>query len=192
MPAFTPNRNYPYPVPTDTTDIPGDLQRLAEAVDADVQALQAIVGPRPMVRMRGFTPVIHAGAASTFGELYMEQIDFNIGGAAGPLTNGRLDLLLPGAWLIVGTFTYAPPGGANVVSIGVNLINALSNSEIGRVNTHLFPAVPEMQRQMDTSGMTFVVASDSFFLRSEVRRSAGGSSVTFLDRTLLAMRMTES
>lgn len=57
MPATTPNRSYPYPVPTDPVDVPGDIQRLAEAVNDDVQAnLVPVVGPRVMAKMRGSTP----------------------------------------------------------------------------------------------------------------------------------------
>jgi hypothetical protein len=35
MPGATPGRGYPYPIDTDPIDVAGDIQRLAEAVDAD-------------------------------------------------------------------------------------------------------------------------------------------------------------
>lgn len=53
MPANTPNRLYPYPLPADPTDIPGDMQRLAEAIDDDVCQLTADVHGRPAARFRG-------------------------------------------------------------------------------------------------------------------------------------------
>lgn len=53
MPGTTPNRFYPYPFPTDPTDIPGDMQRLAEAIDDDVCALQNGLTGRPVARFRG-------------------------------------------------------------------------------------------------------------------------------------------
>lgn len=53
MPLNTPNRFYPYPTPSDATDVPGDLQRLAEAFDTDICALQAAVANRPAARFRG-------------------------------------------------------------------------------------------------------------------------------------------
>lgn len=56
MPATTVNRDYPYPLPTDPTDVPGDLQRLAEAIDADVCALQDGLTGRPVARFRGTAP----------------------------------------------------------------------------------------------------------------------------------------
>lgn len=56
MPANTPNRGYPYPTPSDVTDIPGDLQRLAEAIDDDVCALGNNLVGRPVARFRGTGP----------------------------------------------------------------------------------------------------------------------------------------
>lgn len=53
MPANTPNRTYPYSVPADPTDIPGALQALAEAIDADVCALINGVAGRPVAQFRG-------------------------------------------------------------------------------------------------------------------------------------------
>lgn len=192
MPALTPNRSYPYSVPTDDNDVPGAIQALAEAVDADVQALQALVGPRPMARVRGVTAVTHDGVGSTFGDLYFELVDFNVGGAIGPLTSGHPQILLPGMWLAVATFSYMQPNGPNITAVGANLVDD-DNVEIGRVSTHLFPSGSEIQRNMDVSGMMFVGPGEgSLTLRSEVRRASGGSAQTFLTRTLTLLRMTES
>lgn len=43
MPGTTANRGYPYPTPGDPTNVPGDIQKLAEAVNDDVQANLATV-----------------------------------------------------------------------------------------------------------------------------------------------------
>ncbi|MEU2510358.1 hypothetical protein ABZ621_37510 [Streptomyces sp. NPDC007863] len=195
MPGFTVNRGYPYSVPTDPTDVAGDIQALAEAIDADVQTLQSIVGPRPMARVRGITPVTMVGSGGTADtrELPLELIDFNVGGAIAPLTSGRVRMLLPGMWMAVGTFIYSLPSGANIAYVGAALVDE-ANIAIGEVNTHLLPAVPETQRNMDVSGMTLINPglNDTLFLRAEVRRFSGGAGETFRDRTLLLMRMTES
>ena len=194
MPGSTINRAYPYPVPTDPTDVAGDIQDLAEAIDADLQALPASVGPRPMARVRGVTPVTMEGATADSATLPLELVDFNIGGAIAPLTGSNVRILLPGMWLVVATFIYSIPNGPNVASIGVDIVDA-TNTEVGRANTHLFPAVPELQRNMDVSGMTNVVPGslDTLRLRAEVRRfAAATTAVTFRDRTLTLLRMTES
>lgn len=53
MPAFT-SRGYPYPVPADPVDIPGNLEDLATAVDNDVELnLAPVVSiPRALGHMR--------------------------------------------------------------------------------------------------------------------------------------------
>jgi hypothetical protein len=54
MPAFTPNRNYPYSLPSDPADVPEAIQDLAEAINDDVQAnVQAARVPRIQGWMRG-------------------------------------------------------------------------------------------------------------------------------------------
>lgn len=194
MPAFTVNRGYPYPVPTDPTDVAGDIQALAEAIDTDLQALQAIVGPRPMARVRGVSTVTSEGVTADFVDLPLELIDFNVGGAIAPLTSGRAKILLPGMWMAVATYIYTQPAGPNMASVGVSILDT-ANTEIGRSNTHVFPTGTEFARNMDVSGMTFVTPGsfDSLLLRAETRRFAGASTaVTFRDRTLTLLRMTES
>lgn len=68
MPAFTPNRGYPYPLPTDPADVPQALQDLAEAVDDDVEARDVVIRSRPFVKVRGSntTPVPVSG-----GQVYL-------------------------------------------------------------------------------------------------------------------------
>lgn len=197
MPALTPNRSYPYSIPADDNDVAGAIQALAEAVDSDVQALQAIVGPRPMARVRGTTQVIHAGAASTFGVLRMETIDFNVGGAIGPLSDGNVKVLLDGQWLMLATFEYSQPSGAGIATVGANLVGLPvlpGSTPYGRVNATRFPSGTEFVRNMDVSAMAGIGPSglDTVMLESEVRRSSGGANMTFLTRTLTLLRMTES
>lgn len=86
MPLTTPNRLYPYPIPLDPTDIPGDMQRLAEAIDADVCALQNGLTGRPVARFRGTTPFtsestaranVNAPAAPYDDRIPFDTTDFN-------------------------------------------------------------------------------------------------------------------
>ena len=82
MPGTTPNRFYPYPFPTDPTDVPGDLQRLAEAIDADVCALQDGLTGRPVARFRGTTPFVSESTAranvNAPATPYDDRIPFNV------------------------------------------------------------------------------------------------------------------
>lgn len=82
MPLNTPNRLYPYPIPADPTDIPGDLQRLAEAIDDDVCALQNGLTGRPVARFRGTGPFISESTAranvNAPATPYDDRIPFNV------------------------------------------------------------------------------------------------------------------
>lgn len=82
MPANTPNRLYPYPVPLDPTDIPGDMQRLAEAIDTDVCALGAGLTGRPVARFRGTGPYTSESTAranvNAPATPYDDRIPFNV------------------------------------------------------------------------------------------------------------------
>jgi hypothetical protein len=82
MPGVTPNRLYPYSLPADTTDIPGDLQRLAEAIDADVCALQEGLTGRPVARFRGTGAYVSESTNRPFvnspSTPYDDRIPFNV------------------------------------------------------------------------------------------------------------------
>lgn len=196
MPLFTPNRGYPYSVPGDPADVPAALQALAEAVNDDVQALQDLVGPRPMARVRGTTQVVTGGAAVTFNDLPFELTDFNIGGAVAPITNGTLTINLPGLWFMVGTLVYPSPlPAANIDYVGVKIMDTAANAEIAENSVHSNPALAELQRQMDVGGSAYIPPGSepyTFNLRGEVGRSAGTAQYALRERTLTVIRMTES
>lgn len=82
MPLNTPNRLYPYPIPADPTDVPGDMQRLAEAIDDDVCALQNGLTGRPVARFRGTGPFISESTAranvNAPATPYDDRIPFNV------------------------------------------------------------------------------------------------------------------
>lgn len=196
MPAFTVNRGYPYSVPGDPADVPQALQDLAEAVDTDLAALEALVGPRPMARVRGTTPVSVIGAGLTSAQLNMELIDFNVGGAIAPLTNGTVQVLLPGVWFAFATVTCpAPVPAASIDYLGFSIIEP-GNNEIGYMSTHVPAPLAELQRNYDAGGAAFLDPSfpggDTLFVRGSVNRSAGSAEYRFADRSLTLIRMTES
>ena len=79
MPALTPNRSYPYPLPTDPTnvagspDAPGDIELLAEAMDDDItENLEPVaVAPRILGHMR-------AGQSQTIVPNTETQLSFQV------------------------------------------------------------------------------------------------------------------
>lgn len=61
----TPNRNYPYPDPTDPADFPQGMQDLAEAVDNDIRLLVASLAFVPFCVVTGDTPTLVSSATTT-------------------------------------------------------------------------------------------------------------------------------
>ena len=90
MPATTPNRLYPYPIPTDPVDVPGDIQRLAEAIDDDLENnVVPIIQPRPAAQVRVSQPFsVPANVLQT--PIPYDSVDYDNGGffklAANPFT----------------------------------------------------------------------------------------------------------
>lgn len=80
MPSTTVNRAYPYPVAGDAVDIPGDMRRLASAIDKDVKAVKATADSASVVVSamgfryveRGYKDVAPSGS-----NVYSYQIAFS-------------------------------------------------------------------------------------------------------------------
>lgn len=205
MPAFTVNRNYPYSVPTDPADVPQAMQDLAEAVEADLQALEGSVPTlvRPMARLRGTTPVT-LNSAQTERDCPFDLIDFNLGGALAPGHNPASVIIvpqLPGFWFAVGHVTYQTAGSSTLNEIGVRLRGGVLGGSsaalaLGDQNTHVQPPLSDSNRNHSVAGgqsCTGVQANPTAFrLQVYLNRASGSTSYTFLDRSLTIFRMTQS
>lgn len=80
MPSTTANRAYPYPVAGDAVDIPGDMQRLASAIDTDVKAVKATAdSASAVVSTMGFKYVErgYKDIAPSGSNVYSYQIAFS-------------------------------------------------------------------------------------------------------------------
>lgn len=80
MAGNTLNRNYPYPSGTDANDVPYRMQALAEAIDADVEALSDAVNNTwtYTVNSTGFDQTI-AGAMVTLTGMAVTEVDVPAG-----------------------------------------------------------------------------------------------------------------
>lgn len=113
MPANTPNRGYPYPLYTDPNDFPSDIQDLAVAVDADVEALDNAIQAgynRDSVRVTGpvgGTQAIPTGAAGATVTYSTEEYD-NAGMADLGVTNDRITYQQAGFYLVTAHVRFAP------------------------------------------------------------------------------------
>lgn len=192
MPAFTVNRGYPYSIPTDPADVPQALEDLARAVDTDVTNLEATIGVRPQARVRGVTPIVVDGL-STSADLTFELVDYNINGAIAPLSTNdtTVNPLLDGVWAMIGTLNYAQPGSVNIDSLGVEIF--VGGVLVAQTITHRHPTIAQGTVKLDTVGIQFNNGlSDAIQMRAIVTRSAGTTPMTFRDRSLTLMRMTQS
>lgn len=191
MPAFTPNRNYPYSIPGDPAQIPAAIQALAEAVNNDVDAVEDLVGLRPMARVRGTTPITIVNP-NTVGPLPFELVDFNYNGAIAPIEGDGTVIrpLLPGFWFCIATLNFPQPVGA-IDAIGIELS---MNFIIGEAATHRHPTIAQGTMKLDASGPGFAVdgINDQVFVNAFIGRSSGTSPQTIRDRSLTLFRMTQS
>lgn len=201
MPGSTPNRAYPYPVPADPTDIPGDIQDLAEAVDADLCDLTASIPLRPALRIRGTNAIVCGTLAplNTGEELPFDTIDFNTGvpfiaSQATVINEGfqwQIRPLLAGFYHAVGTVSIPRP--TTGTSRNMLAVSVLKNHVIVAKNSnHLQPSASDGIRTGSArTGAPMNGTTDSFSLMFSSSVAAGGlDAYTVTERTLTLVRMT--
>ena len=198
MPALTPNRGYPYPVATDDNDVPGDLQRFAEAVDADLFTLVNAIPLRPAVRFRGTDPV----AAVTFQPLNPGQtlsfdlVDFDTGlpYTVTTVEDGGTFIRpqLQGFYYIMGTVAVPrPTSGVNRNSLEVSLKNLIGVTYFG-TSSQLQPSASDgIRTQYAAGGQFFNGTTDGVKLEFSSRLpTVGLDTYTVTERTLMLIRMS--
>lgn len=199
MAALTPNRSYPYSVPTDPADVPAAMQALAEAVEADLQAVEGSVPTlvRPMARLRGTTPLTLPGVSSSL-EFGFDSIDFNLGGALSPAHNPTSFTIvpqLPGFWFAVCHITYQTAGSSTLNEIGLQIRGGTFGAPavLAHQSTHVQPPLSDSNRNHHVAAGLFCDGSTiSFRPRVIINRASGTAAYTFLDRSLTIFRMTQS
>lgn len=114
MPAFTPNRGYPYPLAGDPAQVADALQALAEGVDADLVTLAPSIVARPIARVVR-NSAINFGTVDTVANINWEQLLLNTGGAVTTFPGSPQFAVvpaLPGFWFATGQMTFREAGGA--------------------------------------------------------------------------------
>lgn len=120
--GVTPNRGYPYPNPADPTNVPVDLQELAESFDTDLRNVQDTIETRPMFRVSASSTVLYGPAATM--TLPFDNLDVNNGGALlEPISPGQTNFtpLIAGLWEI--TCTVAYPARLSITTVSLRLFN---------------------------------------------------------------------
>jgi hypothetical protein len=214
MPATTPNRLYPYPTNADPVDVPGDLQRLAEAIDADVCAIEAGLTGRPVARFRGTgsfgSPSTSAPLSppptDTFYRVPFNVVDFNTANItmqSQEIGNRLLFPEDPGFYFAIAT-VYVPPmtvSGATVNYMGLQIrkgdIGTPTNLA-GRVSgsSHNVPvssADDRGVRLMSVSAGIFMNGtSDAFCVEWRADTTPDVAEYVINERTITILKMTQS
>jgi hypothetical protein len=116
----TPNRGYPYPAASGAADVPYDLQRLAEAVDADLKL------PNPVGNAVDATTAVTATSANTVypgsGDISLTLtkptlVQVIVSGTIGSGTIGAPTNQGYLAFRLSGAYTYTPSSWEGVVGV---------------------------------------------------------------------------
>lgn len=208
MPATTPNRFYPYPLPADPTDIPGDMQRLAEAIDDDVCALTDAVTGRPVSKFRGTEAFasLTTSLGSSVGTVRLpwDTTDFNLVPCtmqSQEVGNRLIKPEVPGfyfatASLQVPTLTLA--GTVNVLILQIRRGNAalpLNVASFVAGVSHRVPVGADDQgvRLMTVSaGMFMNGTTDAWSIEFFADTTPDVAEYIVNERSLTVMRMTQS
>lgn len=214
MPAFTPNRVYPYPVPTDTTDVPGDLQRLAEAIDADVCGIRDNnLGGRLVARFRGTGTFLSASATHPFNSPptpYADRIpftitDFNTASVVmmSPDVGQRLIWpTLAGFYFVLATVSVPPltVAGASVVNLGLQLrrgdatnpTSLLPAPRLAGVNNPVGTSFDDRGMRLMTlgCGVNMNGTTDAFSVEFRADTTPDVAEFPISDRSITILKMT--
>jgi len=157
MAGTTPNRLYPYPTSGDRFDVAGDLQRLAEAIDVDMENLDASLVQRP------FALVSWQGPAQVFPADQVTEAEFNFVHAdTAGLSNlsqepTRLTPNSAGLWMVWGAIR-TPVAQSNVR----DLFLRVNGGDLTRQNFHVNEPT-QSSGMMTICAMAFVNGIDDYF-----------------------------
>lgn len=194
MPGTTP-RGYPYPVPTDPTNVPQDLQNLAEAWDADLTAVSNTIGTRPSFRVFSSVPQNLLVAFASSFTLTFPSIDYNIDGAFTPTSGAAqstITPLLPGFWWLTAACSYARPAALPAPNFDEFGISIQSGGTVyTKRNTHSEPVAGE-NRTLSVGTGVFLDGSTPIQAVFTANRVTTVPIYTVYNRSFTGFRMTES
>lgn len=194
MPGTTP-RGYPYPVPTDPTNVPQDLQNLAEAWDADLTTVSNTIGPRDSFRVFSSTPQNLLVAFSSAFTLQFESIDYNNGPAFTPTAGAAQTVItptLPGFWWLTAACSYARPSltpAPNFDEFGISIQSG--GTVYTKRNTHSEPVAGE-NRTLSVGTAVFLDGVTPIQAVFTANRVSAIQLYTVYNRSFTGFRMTQS
>jgi hypothetical protein len=214
MPATTPNRFYPYPLPADPTDVPGDMQKLAEAIDDDVCGIEATLTGRPVARFRGTgtfaspstSAPLSPPPSDSFYRVPFDTEDFNTAGLVMQSQEVGNRLIFPtrvGFYFVIAT-VYVPPltvAGATVNYMGLQIRKgtiASPTTLAGRVSgsSHNLPVSSTDDRGVRlmsvSAGIYMNGVTDAFCIEWRADSTPDVAEYVINERTITVLQMTQS
>lgn len=198
MPATTP-RGYPYSIPGDPADVPTAIQDLAEAIDADVQAREDSIHPRPAFQLTGTESVTYASGGpltKNFAQPFNTQGAL-VGAAIDPVTGSLTRIIpqLPGFWWFSGTLTLPRAGSAGQIQT-FDMTLQTAAGVLGRNGTHLMPPASDGSNDITVNTGGFFNGTTDYIEMiggaTYITSVPSGQSLVIRRRYLFGMRMTES
>lgn len=157
MPGTTPNRGYPYPLPADPFDPAGDIQRLAEAIDLDVLALDNTIVQRPIAVVS--SRVSQTFPADVITECEFDFLDIDTAGITNlSVQPTRLTPTSAGLWLAWATFA-DPVAQATLHDLNLRV----NGGDLIRSGIHLNNSFGESEQALTLVGMSFMDGIDDYF-----------------------------
>lgn len=195
MPAFTVNRNYPYSIPADPTDVPGAIQALAEAIDADIDSIRDSFPLRPAAQISSTAPQV-TGGLGVNTRLTFDRIDFDTGVITSDLWRSGWLNPGPGVWLVIGRVAVprslpSPLPTALEMQLHQTTFSPGANPEIVQTTEHVYPAASDAVYDLTASvpGEIPAPPTDGFSMTFQALQSGGTvSAFTVGARTLTVFR----
>lgn len=145
MPASTPNRGYPYPLPADYTnfraDMPRAIRNLAQAWDGDLTTADNLIYPRPTFRISSNQiQTVPVQLVPQF-RVTFDSVDLNQSDAidTSSLDFDRITEVTPssaGFWYLTAAVVYGRPVGTPPVVDEISLSIMSGSTVIVRRNVH--------------------------------------------------------
>lgn len=185
MPENTP-RGYTYPVYTDPSDFPAQIQELATDIDTDMDQLwdRVIAGynqPAARVNASGVNQTVAANTdvtATYDTESYDNANMVNLG-----VSNTTINIVSTGLYLAAARATFASNGNA---TINARQISIVSSGTLGTVVRRSVQGFQTVATAVNCSMLFYAMSGTTLTM---VQRQNSGASLNTSTRTLMVARM---
>lgn len=193
MPAFTPNRNYPYSVDSDPAEVYTATEDFANAVDVDVQSQYDRVQRRAVAKAWSTTPRKYTTVQTATTYLVnFDGFQVNTDNFA-TLQGTRVIPTLPGFYFFIATISFGKPTGT-VTPTNLSVVALFnSSSVVSRSGLNGTVISADNTAELVCAGGQFMNGTTDYMEVSfAVVTPATVPNMTIYTRSLTLIRMTQS